>query len=205
MGTLSFRNWEPTCLAGESNTVVPDPKDGNLLYGSGDQRCDQALNLPSPTGGVLPPPDSNDPNRKRWTLPQVFTPGEARAIHNDSQNGTPLPHEEPQEVNPPAGVLVYYWLKSVPSGALKVELVDSTGKVAACEASDTSCVSHSVLLPHLRMKTIRVRHTAIHPALIIRTLSDGIAFLTAVDAGNVLRGVSAYSTASIRFDTPSLS
>jgi hypothetical protein len=40
MGTLSFRNWEPTCLAGESNTVVPDPKDGNLLYGNGDQRCD---------------------------------------------------------------------------------------------------------------------------------------------------------------------
>jgi photosystem II stability/assembly factor-like uncharacterized protein len=385
MGTLSFRNWEPTCLAGESNTVVPDPKDGNLLYGSGDQRCDQALNLPSPTGGELPPPDSNDPNRKTWTLPQVFsladealyysnqfvfrtrdrghtwqkispdlarlhpevpktldpvtakdidqpmtdrfgvvysigpspldaktvwvgtddglihvtrddganwkdvtppamtawskisqieashfssdtayasvdrhriadnhpyiyrtndggkswvnvvkgipdgafvnsvkedpkqkgllyaatelrvyvsfndgnqwqplelnmpvtsvrdivvhgddlavatygrgfwvldqmtalrqiaakgkeiesakaylfTPGEAWAIHNGSQNGTPLPHEEPQEVNPPAGVLAYYWLKSAPAGALKVELLDSTGKVAVCEASDT--------------------------------------------------------------------
>jgi photosystem II stability/assembly factor-like uncharacterized protein len=77
MGTLSFRNWEPTCLAGESNTVVPDPKDGNLLYGSGDQRCDQALNLPSPTGGELPPPDSNDPNRKTWTLPQVFSLADA--------------------------------------------------------------------------------------------------------------------------------
>jgi hypothetical protein len=385
MGTLSFRNWEPTCLAGESNTVVPDPKDGNLLYGSGDQRCDQNLNLPSPTGGVLPPPDSDDPNRKTWTLPQVFsladealyysnqfvfrtrdrghtwqkispdlarlhpevpktldpvtakdidqpmtdrfgvvysigpspldaktvwvgtddglihvtrddganwkdvtppamtawskvsqieaghfdadtayasvdrhriadnhpyiyrtndggkswvnlvkgipdgafvnsvkedtkqkgllyaatelrvyvsfndgnqwqplelnmpvtsvrdivvhgddlavatygrgfwvldqmtalrqiaakgkeiestkaylfTPGEAWAIHNGSQNGTPLPHEEPQEVNPPAGVLAYYWLKSAPTGPLKVELVDATGKVAGCQASDT--------------------------------------------------------------------
>ena len=42
-GVLSFRNWEPTCLAGESNTVVPDPKDGNILYGSGAGRCDQAL------------------------------------------------------------------------------------------------------------------------------------------------------------------
>jgi photosystem II stability/assembly factor-like uncharacterized protein len=385
MGTLSFRNWEPTCLAGESNTVVPDPKDGNLLYGSGDQRCDQALNLPSPAGGELPPPDSNDPNRKTWTLPQVFSaadealyysnqfvfrtrdrgrtwqkispdlarphpevpktldpvtakdidqpmidrfgvvysigpspidpktvwvgtddglihvtrddganwkdvtpstmtawskvsqieaghfdaetayasvdrhriadnhpyiyrthdggktwqnavkgipdgafvnsvkedtkqkgllyaatelrayvsfddgsqwqplqfnmpvtsvrdivvhgddlavatygrgfwvldqmdalrqiaakgkeiasakvylfaPGEAWAVHNGGQNGTPLPHEEPQEVNPPAGVLAYYWLKSAPSGALTVELVDSTGKVTVCQASDT--------------------------------------------------------------------
>ena len=56
MGTLDFRNWEPTCLAGESDTVVPDPKDGNLLYGNGDERCNQALNLPEPAGGKLPPP-----------------------------------------------------------------------------------------------------------------------------------------------------
>ena len=33
-GILSFRNWEPTCEAGESNTVTPDPKDGNILYGT---------------------------------------------------------------------------------------------------------------------------------------------------------------------------
>jgi photosystem II stability/assembly factor-like uncharacterized protein len=385
MGTLSFRNWEPTCLAGESNTVVPDPKDGNLLYGSGDQRCDQALNLSASAGGELPPPDANDPNRKTWTLPQVFsqadealyysnqfvfrtrdrgrtwqkispdlsrlhpevpktldqvtakdidqpmtdrfgvvysigpspldaktvwvgtddglihvtrddganwkdvtppamtawskvsqieaghfdaetayasvdrhriadnhpyiyrthdggktwanvvkgipdgafvnsvkedpkqkgllyaatelrvyvsfddgsqwqplslnmpvtsvrdivvhgddlavatygrgfwvldqmtalrqiaasgkqiesakaylfTPGETFAIRNGGQNGTPLPHEEPQEVNPPAGVLAYYWLKSTPASPLKVELIDASGKVTACQASDT--------------------------------------------------------------------
>jgi hypothetical protein len=67
----------------------------------------------------------------------LFAPGEVWAIHNGGQNGTPLPHEEPQEVNPPAGVLAYYWLKSAPSGALKVELVDSTGKVTVCQASDT--------------------------------------------------------------------
>ena len=50
-GVLSFRNWEPTCLAGESNTVVPDPKDGNILYGSGAGRCDQNLNIAVPLGG----------------------------------------------------------------------------------------------------------------------------------------------------------
>lgn len=71
-GVLSFRNWEPTCLAGESATVVPDPKDGNILYG-GDGRCDQALNLPAPLGGELPAADPNDPNRRTWTLPQVFS------------------------------------------------------------------------------------------------------------------------------------
>ena len=72
-GVLSFRNWEPTCLAGESNTVVPDPKDGNILYGGGDGRCDQALNLPAPLGGELPAADPNDPARRTWTLPQVFS------------------------------------------------------------------------------------------------------------------------------------
>ena len=72
-GLLTFRNWEPTCLAGEANTVVPDPKDGNILYGSGAGRCDQNLNIQVPLGGQLPPPDPNDPNRKTWTLPQVFS------------------------------------------------------------------------------------------------------------------------------------
>jgi photosystem II stability/assembly factor-like uncharacterized protein len=73
MGLLTFRNWEPTCLAGESDTVLPDPKDGNILYGSGAGRCNQALNLPASLGGTLPPPDPANPNRKTWTLPQVFS------------------------------------------------------------------------------------------------------------------------------------
>jgi photosystem II stability/assembly factor-like uncharacterized protein len=73
MGVLSFRNWEPTCLAGESNTVLPDPKDGNILFGGGAGRCDQNLNVAVSLGGQLPPPDPDDPNRKTWTLPQVFS------------------------------------------------------------------------------------------------------------------------------------
>jgi len=72
-GTLSFRNWEPTCLAGESATVIPDPKDGNILYGSGNGKCDQNLNVALPGQGQLPPADDSDPNRKTWTLPQVFS------------------------------------------------------------------------------------------------------------------------------------
>jgi len=76
MGVLSFRDWEPSCLAGESNTVTPDPKDGNILYGTsanGPGRCDQALNVSAPLGGQMPPADTSDPNRKTWTLPQVFS------------------------------------------------------------------------------------------------------------------------------------
>jgi photosystem II stability/assembly factor-like uncharacterized protein len=72
-GVLSFRNWEPTCLAGESNTVVPDPKDGNILYGGGAGRCDQYINVAAPLGGQLPAADPDDPNRKTWTLPEVFS------------------------------------------------------------------------------------------------------------------------------------
>ena len=72
-GLLTFRNWEPTCLAGESATVIPDPKDGNILYGSGAGRCDQYFNATASLGGQLPPADDSDPNRKTWTLPQVFS------------------------------------------------------------------------------------------------------------------------------------
>ena len=72
-GVLSFRNWEPTCLAGESSVVVPDPKDGNILYGNGNERCDQALNVALSGSGALPAADPNDPARKTWTLPQVFS------------------------------------------------------------------------------------------------------------------------------------
>jgi photosystem II stability/assembly factor-like uncharacterized protein len=73
MGVLSFRNWEPTCLAGESGVIQPDPKDGNILFGGGAGRCNQALNVPESLGGQLPPPDPDDPNRKTWTLPEVFS------------------------------------------------------------------------------------------------------------------------------------
>jgi photosystem II stability/assembly factor-like uncharacterized protein len=75
-GSLNFRNWEPTCLAGESATVLPDPKDGNILYGNGNARCDQALNIALPVLGQLPPSDPDNPDRKTWTLPQVFSPAD---------------------------------------------------------------------------------------------------------------------------------
>ena len=52
-------------------------------------------------------------------------------------NGTPLPHEEPQDLNPPAGVVTYYWLKTAANSPVKLELVDAKGTVRACAASDT--------------------------------------------------------------------
>jgi hypothetical protein len=67
----------------------------------------------------------------------LFKPGETIAVRAGSMNGTPLPHEEPQEINPPTGVMAYYWLKSAPVKPLKIELVNSAGAVRACAASDT--------------------------------------------------------------------
>jgi photosystem II stability/assembly factor-like uncharacterized protein len=83
MGTLSFREWEPICEAGESSTVVPDPKNGDLLYGNGDQRCNMALNVSAPAGGELPAPDPSDPNRRTWTLPQVFSAADDALYYAD--------------------------------------------------------------------------------------------------------------------------
>jgi len=66
----------------------------------------------------------------------LFKPGETLAIRQGGQNGTPLPHEEPQLQNPPSGVVAYYWLKSAAAQPLKLELLDSSGAVRACAASD---------------------------------------------------------------------
>jgi len=83
MDVLDFRNWEPTCVAGESGIILPDPKDGNILYGGGAGRCDQALNIPVSLGGELPPPDPDDPNRKTWTLPEVFSTADDALYYAD--------------------------------------------------------------------------------------------------------------------------
>jgi len=67
----------------------------------------------------------------------LFKPGETMAIRGGGQNGTPLPHEEPQDLNPPAGVVAYYWLKTAASGPVKLEVLDAKGAVRGCAASDT--------------------------------------------------------------------
>ena len=82
-GVLSFRDWEPTCAAGESMTVVPDPEDGNVLYGGG-QRCDQHINVEAALGGQLQAEDPDDLNRKTWSLPTVFSPKD-QALYYSNQ------------------------------------------------------------------------------------------------------------------------
>ena len=68
----------------------------------------------------------------------LFKPGESFALAAGGMNGTPLPHEEPQEVNPPSGVLAYYWLRSDSAGPVKLELLDDAGATRVCAASDAT-------------------------------------------------------------------
>ncbi len=67
----------------------------------------------------------------------LFKPGQTYAVRPGGMNGTPLPHDEPQLMNPPSGVVVYYALKTAARQPLKLELVDSSGAAKACAASDT--------------------------------------------------------------------
>jgi hypothetical protein len=82
-GLLTFRNWEPICLAGESNTVVPDPdpKHARTLYGNA-RACDQSLNVALPSG-ELPAADPNNPDRRTWTLPEIFSPADQALFYSD--------------------------------------------------------------------------------------------------------------------------
>jgi photosystem II stability/assembly factor-like uncharacterized protein len=72
-GVLTFRNWEPTCEAGESAPCCPTPRTATyplrqrrrpLRSGAQYCRARWADNCPA---------DPDDPNRKTWTLPQVFS------------------------------------------------------------------------------------------------------------------------------------
>ncbi len=49
-----FRNWEPTCLAGESNTVAARSEGRQHPLRRRRRRCDQALNIAVSLGGQLP-------------------------------------------------------------------------------------------------------------------------------------------------------
>ncbi len=67
----------------------------------------------------------------------LFKPGDTYAVRAGGMNGMPVPREEPQMENPPAGVLAYYWLKNSAQRPLKLELLDPAGVVRTCAASDT--------------------------------------------------------------------
>ena len=94
------------------------------LLGAGPDDAPCARSPPRATRSSRPRPISSSPARPS---PSAAAARTARRCRMKSRRRS----------NPPAGVVAYYWLKSAPTGPLKLELVDAGGKVAACAASDT--------------------------------------------------------------------
>jgi photosystem II stability/assembly factor-like uncharacterized protein len=59
----------------------------------------------------------------------LLKPATAIRVRYDNDQETPLPPEEPTAQNPPDGAIIDYYLKSVPSNPLSVEIHDAQGKV----------------------------------------------------------------------------
>jgi photosystem II stability/assembly factor-like uncharacterized protein len=66
----------------------------------------------------------------------LFEPGEAWRFRWNRWSDTPLPPDEPAGENPPEGAILYYWLKTAPSGPVVLEIVDAAGRVARRFSSD---------------------------------------------------------------------
>jgi photosystem II stability/assembly factor-like uncharacterized protein len=59
----------------------------------------------------------------------LFRPGRTINTIPGSDNGTPMPRDEPLAENPPNGALIDYYLKSNASGPLTLEILDPAGEV----------------------------------------------------------------------------
>ncbi|MBS1724692.1 MAG: hypothetical protein JSS66_17260 [Armatimonadetes bacterium] len=59
----------------------------------------------------------------------LFKPSDGIRVRRNVNGDTPFPPEVPHAVNPPAGVILYYYLGSAPQGDVTLEIADSSGKV----------------------------------------------------------------------------
>jgi photosystem II stability/assembly factor-like uncharacterized protein len=66
----------------------------------------------------------------------LFKPAAALSLPAPSEQGTPLPKDEPFAENPPNGAIIDYYLKSAPNGPVVLEIVDAAGNAVRRFASD---------------------------------------------------------------------
>jgi photosystem II stability/assembly factor-like uncharacterized protein len=66
----------------------------------------------------------------------LFQPATAVNLTPGSDNGTPMPRDEPLAENPPSGALIDYYLRSNVSGVLAIEIYDPAGEMIRRFASD---------------------------------------------------------------------
>jgi photosystem II stability/assembly factor-like uncharacterized protein len=66
----------------------------------------------------------------------LFQPAEAILLIAGSDNGTPMPRDEPLAENPPFGATIDYYLKTNASGPLTLEILDPAGEVVRKYSSE---------------------------------------------------------------------
>jgi photosystem II stability/assembly factor-like uncharacterized protein len=66
----------------------------------------------------------------------LFRPAEAILLTPGSDNGTPMPRDEPLAENPPFGAMIDYYLKSNASGSVRIEILDPAGTVVRTYSSN---------------------------------------------------------------------
>ncbi len=66
----------------------------------------------------------------------LFRPAPAMRVRRSTNNDTPLPPEEPQGENPPAGAVLDYYLATAPAGPVTLEIADAGGQVVRRFSSD---------------------------------------------------------------------
>jgi photosystem II stability/assembly factor-like uncharacterized protein len=59
----------------------------------------------------------------------LYKPGEGYRLRQNLNLDTPFPPEVPHAENPPLGAVIYYSLGEKPTGEMRIEIVDSSGKV----------------------------------------------------------------------------
>jgi photosystem II stability/assembly factor-like uncharacterized protein len=66
----------------------------------------------------------------------LFQPSSAYRVRAGTDQGTPVPFDEPHADNPPDGAVLDYYLKDEPSTAVQLEIFDSAGALVRRYASD---------------------------------------------------------------------
>jgi hypothetical protein len=101
---------------------------------------------------------------------RLFRPAPAIRERQSENHDTPLPPEIPHGDNPPTGAILDYWLRTVPTGPITLDILDARGTVVRHFASDqpTDTVRAFVpasppyfmtqWLPHLESLTANAGH-----------------------------------------------
>ena len=76
---------------------------------------------------ITPLRQISDPVAKERAF--LFRPAAGVEVIPGSDNGTPMPRDEPIAENPPAGVAIDYYLKSKADGPVTLEIIDPAGEV----------------------------------------------------------------------------